>query len=57
MLVKQATSKKPDRDWYSLAAKGLLVAATWVRDYSGNIAGTIGNIGKLIWPDFSLPSP
>jgi hypothetical protein len=55
MLVKQATNKKPDRKWYSLSAEGLLEASKFVKDFSGNIAGTVGQLGKLLWPDFSLP--
>jgi hypothetical protein len=55
MLVKQATSEKPNRKWYSLSAEGLLDAATWVKDFTGNIGGTILNLGKLLWPDFRLP--
>jgi internalin A len=55
MLVEQSTSDEPERAWYSLSAKGMLEAATWVKDLSGEIAGTIGNLGKLLWPDFRLP--
>jgi len=55
MLVKQATSDKPNRKWYSVSAEGLLEASTWVKDFSGNIFGTVRQVGKLIWPDFSLP--
>ncbi len=55
MLLKQATGKKPNRDWYSLSAKGLLEAATWVKDFSGNIGASVLDLGKLIWPDFKLP--
>ena len=51
LLVKQATSAKPNRKWYSVSSEGLLEASTWVKDYSGNIAGTIKNLGKLLWPD------
>jgi hypothetical protein len=57
MLVKQATSKKPDRKWYSLSAEGLLEASKFVSDFTGNVAGTLGQLGKLIWHDFSLPKP
>jgi hypothetical protein len=55
MLVKQATSDKPNRKWYSLSAEGLLDASKWAKAFAGNIFGTVGQIGKLIWPDFSLP--
>ena len=51
MLVKQATSAKPNRKWYSVSSEGLLEASKWVKDYSGNIAGTIMNLGKLVWPE------
>ena len=51
MLVKQATSEKPNRKWYSVSSEGLLEASKWVKDYSGNIAGTIANLGKRLWPD------
>lgn len=51
-LVKQATSERPNRRWYSVSAEGLLEAAGWVKDFSGNILGTLGQLGKLIWPDF-----
>jgi len=49
MLVKQATSEKPNRKWYSVSAEGLLEASKWVKDFSGNIAGTVGQLEKLIW--------
>ena len=48
MLVKQATSGKPNHKWYSVSADGLLEASKWVRDCSGNIAGTLANLGKLL---------
>jgi len=54
LLVKQATASKPNRKWYQVSAEGLLEASKWVKDFSGNIGGTIGQLGKLIWPDFSL---
>jgi hypothetical protein len=34
--------------------EGLLEASTFVKDFSGNIAGTIKNLGKSLWPDFLL---
>jgi hypothetical protein len=55
-LVETATEKNPDRDWYSVSAKGLIEASKFVKDFAGNIAGTIGQIGKLFWPDYSLPA-
>ncbi len=54
-LVDQATSAKPDREWYSLSAKGLLEASQWTKDFTGNIIGTIMPIGKLLWGDFTPP--
>ena len=54
-LVEEATSEEPDREWYSLSAKGLLEAATYVKDFSGAIAATIQSLGKSLWPDFLLP--
>jgi len=55
MLVKQATSDKPNRKWYSVSAEGLLEASKWTKDFGGNIIGTVGQLGKLMWPDFSPP--
>jgi hypothetical protein len=55
LAVKAATSAKPNRAWYSVSTKGLLEASTFVKDFSGNIAGTIKNLGKSLWPDFLLP--
>jgi hypothetical protein len=55
MLVKQATSEKPNPKWYGVSAEGLLEAATWVQDFTGKIGGTLLNLGKAIWPDFKLP--
>lgn len=53
-LVKAATDTKPKRPWYSVSAKGLLEASKFAKDFAGNIAGTIGQLGKLLWPDFKL---
>ena len=55
VVVKQATSEEPDREWYSLSAKGLLEASKWVKDFTGNIGGTLLNLGKKLWSDFVLP--
>jgi hypothetical protein len=55
VLVEQATSDKPSRRWYSVSAAGLLEAAEWVKEFSGDIGGTVLNLGKLLWPDFQLP--
>jgi hypothetical protein len=54
-LVEEATSAKPNRRWYSVSAVGLLEASKYVKDFTGNIAGTLKNLGKAIWPDFLLP--
>jgi internalin A len=54
LLVKGATASTPNRKWYSVSAEGLLEASEFVKDFSGNIAGTIGNLGKVIWPGFAL---
>jgi internalin A len=56
MLVKQTTSGKPNQRWYSVSAEGLLEASKWTSDFIGNIAETVGKIGKLLWPDYELPS-
>lgn len=53
LLVKQATSEKPNRKWYEVSAEGLIEASKFIKDFSGNIAGTVKNLGKAIWPDFS----
>jgi hypothetical protein len=55
MLVKQATSEKPNRKRYTFSAEGLLDASKWVKDFAGNISGPILSLGKAIWPDFKLP--
>jgi internalin A len=55
LAVKAATSANPNRAWYSVSTEGLLEAAKFVEDFSGNIAGTIKNLGKSLWPDFLLP--
>lgn len=53
-LIKQTSSEEPDREWYSLSAKGLLAASQWVKDFTGNIGGTLLNLGKSFWPDFQF---
>ncbi len=55
VLVEQSTSPEPEREWYSLSAKGLLEAAPWVMYFTGKIGGTIKNLGQSLWPDFLLP--
>ena len=47
-LVIEATSAEPDREWYSVSSKGLLEASAFVKDLTGNIAGTIGSLTKLL---------
>lgn len=54
LLVKSATDAEPKRPWYSVSAKGLLDASKFTKEFAGNIAGTIGQLGKLLWPDFKL---
>ena len=54
-LVDQASAKEPEREWYSLSAKGLLEASKFAKDFTGNIFGTIGQLGKLLWPNFTPP--
>ena len=55
MPVSQATNPKPNRKWISLPAEELLEASNWVKDFTGNIAGTVSQLGRLLWPDFPLP--
>ena len=50
MVVKQATSAKPNRKWYSVSKDGLLEASQFVGDFGVSIAGTLGCLEKLIWP-------
>jgi len=53
-LTEGVTSGTPDRAWYSVSAKGLLDAAKFVKDFSGEIGETLKNLGRTIWPDFTL---
>jgi hypothetical protein len=53
-LVEAATASQPKRRWYSVSATGLIEASKVVSELSGNIAETIGKLGRLLWPDFSL---
>jgi internalin A len=56
VAIKQAAKDKPDRKWYTVSAEGLLEAATWVKDFSGQIGGTIKNLGMNLFGDtFDLP--
>ncbi len=48
MVIKQATSEKPNRKWYEVSSKGLLDASKYVKDFTGNIAGTLKNLGALV---------
>ena len=50
MVVKQATSAKPNRKWYSVSKDGLLEAAQFVNDFGGSIGKTLGRLDKLMWP-------
>ena len=50
LLVKAATSEKPNPKWYSVSSDGLLEASKYVKDFTGNIAGTLTNLGKFLWP-------
>ncbi len=42
-------SAKPNRTLYSVSSDGLLEASKFVNDFTGNIAGTIGSLTKLLW--------
>jgi hypothetical protein len=53
--ARPARRKSLLRAWYSVSSKGLLEAAKFVKDFSGEIAGTLKNLGKCFWPDFTLP--
>jgi len=55
LLVKAVTAKKPNRKWYMVSSEGLLEASKWVKDFSSNIAATIGQLGTSLWSDFILP--
>jgi len=48
LLTKAVTSTKPNRKWYSVSSEGLLEAAKYVKDFSGNIAESIGSLTKLL---------
>jgi internalin A len=51
-LTEGVTSGTPDRAWYSVSSKGLLEAARFVKDFSGEIGGTLKNLATSFWPDF-----
>jgi len=48
LLTKAVTMTKPNRAWYSVSADGLLEAAKTVKDFTGDIAGTLANLGKWV---------
>jgi internalin A len=48
LLTKAVTSTKPNRAWYSLSSEGLLEASKFVKDFTGNIAGTLGSLTKVL---------
>ena len=50
LLVKQATSAKPNRKWYAVSKDGLLEASQFVKDLGVSMAGTLGSLEKLLWP-------
>jgi hypothetical protein len=55
LAMKAATSARPNRSWYSVSADGLMEASKYAKDFSGNIASALTNVGKGLWPDFLLP--
>lgn len=48
MVIKQATSERPNPNWYEVSTEGLLEASKSVKEFTGNIAGTLGTLGKLV---------
>ena len=48
VVVKEVTSAKPRRKWYSLGAVGLLEAASYVKDFGGNIAEVLKNLETFV---------
>ncbi|MEC5213847.1 hypothetical protein RCH06_002402, partial [Polaromonas sp. CG_9.5] len=48
VVVKEVTSAKPRRKWYSLGAAGLLEAASYVKDFGGNITEVLKNLENLL---------
>jgi hypothetical protein len=54
-LVDSTVDEKPKRPWYDVSARGLIEASKFVKDFTGNIVGTIGQLGKLLWPDYEVP--
>jgi internalin A len=50
LAIKSVTKATPDRAWYSVSTAGLLEASKYVKDFTGNIAGTIAILGEMVWP-------
>ncbi|MDB6119084.1 MAG: small GTP-binding protein [Verrucomicrobiaceae bacterium] len=48
LLTKAVTGTKPNRAWYSVSSEGLLEASKFVKDFTGNIAGPVASLGKLV---------
>ena len=48
LLTKAVTSTKPNRAWYSVSSEGLLEASEYVKDFTGNIAETLGSLTKVL---------
>lgn len=48
LLTKAVTSTKLNRAWYSVSSEGLLEASKYVKDFTGNIAGTLGSLTKVL---------
>jgi internalin A len=48
LLVEEVTGGKPNPRWYSVSSKGLLEASEFVKDFTGNIAGTLGSLTKVL---------
>jgi len=55
LAVQTATSKAPNRHWYSLSASGLLEASKFITSLHGELASHLATLGKWLWPDFQLP--
>ena len=48
VVFKEVTSASPRRKWYSLGAAGLLEAASYVKDFGGNITEVLKNLENLL---------
>lgn len=53
-LVEVSTSENPRRRWYDVSAEGLLEASKFTKEFTGNLVGTVTQLGKCLWPDFEL---